>query len=162
MHSELRLRFDYGRLAPWVRNEDGLLAAVAGPHAVWLRSPPPLQGDGAASAEFVVSGGDRTEFVLTHAPSWHPRPEFLAGVEEVAQSEAFWAQWGAQFHYEGGWQEAPTARWTCATTWACSPRSTTRRPGGTWGTPRRRSATSGSSTPPGTCRQRRPAEPTWT
>ena len=106
MHSELRLRFDYGRLAPWVRNEDGLLAAVAGPHSVWLRSPVPLRGDGAASAEFVVSGGDRIEFVLTHAPSWHPRPEFLAGVEEVAQSEAFWAQWGAQFRYEGGWQDA--------------------------------------------------------
>ena len=106
MHSELRLRFDYGRLAPWVRNEDGLLVAVAGPHAVWLRSPVPLRGDDAASAEFVVSGGDRTEFVLTHAPSWHPRPEFLAGVEEVAQSEAFWAQWGAQCRYEGGWQDA--------------------------------------------------------
>ncbi len=38
----------------------------------------------------------------------------------------------------------------CATTWGCSARSTTRLPGGRSGTPRRRTRTSGSSTPRGT------------
>ena len=36
----------------------------------------------------------------------------------------------------------------CATTWGCSARSGTRRRNDTWATPRRPSATSGSSTPP--------------
>ncbi|MFN8074335.1 MAG: glycoside hydrolase family 15 protein [Kineosporiaceae bacterium] len=34
MRSALRLRFDYGRIVPWVRHVDGHLAAVAGPDAV--------------------------------------------------------------------------------------------------------------------------------
>ena len=37
--------------------------------------------------------------------------------------------------------------WRCATTSACCPRSTTRRPGGCWATSRRPSRTSRSSTP---------------
>ena len=31
MRMELRLRFDYGRVVPWVRKEDGASVAVAGP-----------------------------------------------------------------------------------------------------------------------------------
>ncbi len=107
MRSELRMRFDYGRIVPWVRTQDGLLAGVAGPHAVWLRSPVPLGSeDSVASVEFVVSSGDRVEFVLTHAPSWHPRPELLAGIDEIAQTEAFWAEWSARCQYVGAWQDA--------------------------------------------------------
>ena len=38
--------------------------------------------------------------------------------------------------------------WDCATTWACSARSTTPPPDANWATPRKRSAWSGSSTAP--------------
>ena len=38
MRMELRLRFDYGRVVPWVYREDGDVVAVAGPDAVWLRT----------------------------------------------------------------------------------------------------------------------------
>ena len=34
MRMDLRLRFDYGHIVPWVRRQDGDLAAVAGPDAV--------------------------------------------------------------------------------------------------------------------------------
>src|ERR671938_2182594 len=44
MRMELRLRFDYGRVVPWVYREDGDLVAVAGPDAVWLRTPVPTYG----------------------------------------------------------------------------------------------------------------------
>src|SRR6476469_8486644 len=37
VRSELVLRFDYGHVVPWVRRDEGDLAAVAGPAAVWLR-----------------------------------------------------------------------------------------------------------------------------
>ena len=39
MRMLLRLRFDYGSVTPWVRREEDHLVAVAGPDAVWLRTP---------------------------------------------------------------------------------------------------------------------------
>src|SRR4051794_23994273 len=42
---DLTLRFDYGRLVPWVsRTQDGSLRAVAGPHSAILRTPAVLEG----------------------------------------------------------------------------------------------------------------------
>ncbi len=36
MQTELRLRFDYGHIVPWVRRVPGCLTAVSGPDAVRL------------------------------------------------------------------------------------------------------------------------------
>ncbi|MBA2416421.1 MAG: glycoside hydrolase family 15 protein, partial [Geodermatophilaceae bacterium] len=36
MRSELRLRFDYGAILPWVRHTGSDFSALAGPDAVWL------------------------------------------------------------------------------------------------------------------------------
>src|SRR4051812_48805048 len=44
MDTELRIRFDYGRVIPWVRRIDDHLHAVGGPDSVWIRSPIPLKG----------------------------------------------------------------------------------------------------------------------
>src|SRR3954453_15013045 len=53
MRMPLRLRFDYGRVVPWVRREDGALAAVAGPDSCWLRTPVETRGEDLATvAEF--------------------------------------------------------------------------------------------------------------
>jgi hypothetical protein len=39
MTMTLRLRFDYGHVVPWVRRRDDGLSAIAGPDAVYLRTP---------------------------------------------------------------------------------------------------------------------------
>src|SRR5258705_12259554 len=39
MQMELIIRFDYGSIVPWVRNDDGVLVAVAGPDALRLMTP---------------------------------------------------------------------------------------------------------------------------
>ncbi|HEY6712430.1 MAG TPA: trehalase-like domain-containing protein [Rubrobacter sp.] len=39
--SELRIRFDYGHVAPWVTIEGREVRAVAGPDALWMRASPP-------------------------------------------------------------------------------------------------------------------------
>ena len=53
MRMELRLRFDYGHVVPWVYREAGDLVAVAGPDAVWLRTPVATHGrDLTTYAEF--------------------------------------------------------------------------------------------------------------
>src|SRR5690606_3545576 len=41
MTTEICIRFDYGRIVPWVRRRDGLLHAIGGPDSVWIHSPVP-------------------------------------------------------------------------------------------------------------------------
>ena len=107
MRSELRLRFDYGSVVPWVRHVDGMLTAVAGPDAVWLRTPVPLRGaDEATWAEFEVEAGDRVPFVLMWAPSHLPAPTPVDGLRALDETEAFWSGWMASCTYEGGWPDA--------------------------------------------------------
>ena len=73
MRSELRLRFGYGDVVPWVRHLEGMLAAVAGPDAVWLASDVAHHGrDFASHADFTVEAGQRESFVLTWNPSYRP------------------------------------------------------------------------------------------
>ena len=51
----LRLRFDYGRVVPWVRHHGDRMEAVAGPDRVRLRTPAPTEGHEMATvSEFTV------------------------------------------------------------------------------------------------------------
>ena len=105
MHSELRLRFDYGRVVPWVHQVDGQLVAVAGPDAAWLSTPAPLEGrDLTTHSEFSVGAGERVPFVLTWHPSWQRRPKPVDAYRAVDDTEAYWAEWMAKATYDGGWQ----------------------------------------------------------
>jgi GH15 family glucan-1,4-alpha-glucosidase len=105
MHSELRLRFDYGRVTPWVRRVDGQIVAVAGPDSVWLSTPVPLEGRNFAThSEFTVSAGERVPFVLTWHPSWQRPPKPVDPFTAVDETEAFWAEWMSHSTYDGAWQ----------------------------------------------------------
>ncbi|MFI7601393.1 glycoside hydrolase family 15 protein [Actinoplanes sp. NPDC049681] len=106
MRMALRLRFDYGRVVPWVRHRDGQLAAVAGPDAAWLHTPVALSGeDFTTYAEFSVGPGDRVPFVLTYRPSHESVPKTVDAEKALAETESFWASWMSRFRYEGRWQE---------------------------------------------------------
>jgi GH15 family glucan-1,4-alpha-glucosidase len=105
MHSVLRLRFDYGRVVPWVRRVNGQVAAIAGPDSAWLATPAPLEGrDLATHSEFAVSAGERVPFVLTWSPSWLRAPKPVDGYAAVDETEGWWAEWMARSTYDGGWQ----------------------------------------------------------
>ncbi len=107
VRSELRLRFDYGSIVPWVKHRGGTLAAIAGPDAAWLRTSVPVHGaDGATIAEFEVGPGDRVPFVLTWAPSHEGEPQPVDGLQAVADTAEFWTQWMAQCTYGGEWPDA--------------------------------------------------------
>jgi GH15 family glucan-1,4-alpha-glucosidase len=94
MGTELRLRFDYGHVVPWVRHHGGELVAVAGPDSAWLSGPVELHGqDFASTATFTVSAGESVPFVLTHGPSHRPRPRRVDPAAAVADTERFWADW---------------------------------------------------------------------
>src|SRR4051812_1745977 len=60
MRFDLVIRFDTGRIVPWVRKHQDALLAVAGPNALCLRSDLSLHGqDLATVAEFTIAAGER-------------------------------------------------------------------------------------------------------
>ena len=107
MRSELRLRFGYGDIVPWVRHLDGMIAAVAGPDAVWLASDVPHHGrDFASFADFTVREGERVSFVLTWAPSYVRRPDPVDAETSLQETERFWREWSELCTYHGPYRDA--------------------------------------------------------
>ncbi|MER6049110.1 glycoside hydrolase family 15 protein [Streptomyces sp. NPDC001793] len=109
MRGELRLRFDYGRVVPWVRATEGSRVAVAGPDSVWLRTP--AQGstygkDFSTRSDFAVAAGERTAFVLTWHPSHEPRPDQIDPFEALAETTDDWHTWSARCRYDGPYRAA--------------------------------------------------------
>ncbi|MEV0587751.1 glycoside hydrolase family 15 protein [Nonomuraea sp. NPDC050310] len=105
--TELRIRFDYGRIVPWVRRDGEHLQAVGGPDSVWLHSPVPLiGGDYAHRATFTVEAGQRLPFLFTWHPSHEPMPKLIDPETHLAETEAMWTEWVAQCTYKGPWREA--------------------------------------------------------
>ncbi|WP_298229897.1 glycoside hydrolase family 15 protein [Gryllotalpicola sp.] len=97
MRSELRLRFDYGRVVPWVRHYPDRMQAVAGPDAIRLSSPVASRGeDWATVADFAVHAGDRVPFVLTWSASHEPDPRPVDAKKALADTVAFWTRWSGQ------------------------------------------------------------------
>ena len=77
MKLDIDLRFDYGKVPPWIEPcEDGFVARI-GPDLVVLRSAVPVEHHaGGAGAGFVVSEGQRLAFTLQYPaiPAPNPRP----------------------------------------------------------------------------------------
>jgi GH15 family glucan-1,4-alpha-glucosidase len=107
VRSELRLRFDYGNVVPWVKHHDGQLSAVAGPDCAWLRTTVPVEGhDRATWADFSVGAGDTVPFVLTYQASHKPAPDPVDAAQALSQTRSFWQEWIAECSYDEGWSDA--------------------------------------------------------
>ncbi|MFJ9852134.1 glycoside hydrolase family 15 protein [Streptomyces sp. NPDC101150] len=109
MRSSLRLRFDYGRVVPWVRASEGSRVAIAGPDSVWLRTPG--QGttygkDFSTRTDVTVAAGERAAFVLTWHPSHEPRPVQIEPFEALATTLEDWDAWSARCRYNGPHRDA--------------------------------------------------------
>ena len=107
MRSTLLVRFDYGHIVPWVRRVDGELCAVAGPDALWMRSPVEPRGVGKTTmSEFTVAAGDRVAFALTWSASHEPKPRSVDPLKALDQTEEFWRGWIAKANVEGPYADA--------------------------------------------------------
>ncbi|MCW2912079.1 MAG: hypothetical protein JWN52_147 [Actinomycetia bacterium] len=107
MRFELRLRFDYGHIIPWMHAVDGQLAGIAGPDSVWVRGPIKLEGENFAhTAEFTVRAGDRVPFVLTWHPSHLSSPEPIDPLLALVETEHLWLEWVRLCTYHGQWRDA--------------------------------------------------------
>jgi GH15 family glucan-1,4-alpha-glucosidase len=103
MRSALRLRFDYGRVTPWIRADGNEIHAIAGPDLVRLRSAVPLHGDHSETlADFTVRDGDRIAFVMSWAPSHDPDMEHGEAERALSATTDFWTTWCAGATYEKG------------------------------------------------------------
>jgi GH15 family glucan-1,4-alpha-glucosidase len=103
MRSTLRLRFDYGRVVPWIRADQNQVHAIAGPDLVRFISPVPLRGEHWETlADFTVREDDRLAFVMSWAPSHEPDMEAVEAEEALAATTTFWTEWLAHADYPSG------------------------------------------------------------
>ncbi|MFI7240401.1 glycoside hydrolase family 15 protein [Streptomyces cyaneofuscatus] len=107
MRSELRMRFSYGRVTPWVHKVDGRTVAVAGPDSVWLDTEVDTYGANLTTySDFTVGPGDRVAFTISWQPS-HREPPALPDPEgSLEATELFWREWVDQCTYHGPYREA--------------------------------------------------------
>ena len=110
MRSELRLRFDYGHVVPWVRHHRDRVEAIAGPDTARLRTTAPTRGeDWSTLSEFTVRDGDRVPFVLTWNQSHLPAPHPVDAEKALQQTIDFWRDWVQRAEgADGKYQEAVT------------------------------------------------------
>jgi len=107
MTAELRLRFDYGSVVPWVRRTEDALYAVAGPDSVLLRTPVEMTPqDMSHVANFTVRAGERVPFVLTWQASHLPRPKAVDAEQALRGTEDYWTEWMQDCCYDGEWADA--------------------------------------------------------
>jgi GH15 family glucan-1,4-alpha-glucosidase len=107
MRSEIRLRFDYGHVVPWVRHRGTGVEAVAGPDAVWLHSTVPQRGEQWSTvSRFTVRAGDQVPFVLSWAPSHEQPPGMLDAGQALYDTVAFWQNWVARGRLPSRYRDA--------------------------------------------------------
>ncbi|HEX3727918.1 MAG TPA: glycoside hydrolase family 15 protein, partial [Pirellulales bacterium] len=106
MHTQLVLRFDYGRVVPWVRRAGQGISAIAGPDAVIVESDVELRGQDLTSvADFRVSAGQRVTFAMTWFPSHREMPASINAAQALDETDRSWQQWSARSVPDGAWRE---------------------------------------------------------
>ena len=103
MRSALRLRFDYGRVVPWVRGLGSEVHAIAGPNLVRLMSAVPLRVEHWETlTDFAVRKGERVSFVMSWAPSHEPEMPYVDAEQALSATTGFWAEWSSHAAYQSG------------------------------------------------------------
>ena len=90
----LALRFDYGKVTPWIRAQERRATAIAGPDLVILRSDVDLCHIGQRiTAAFRIRCGECVDFVMRYGLSFEPEPPSLNVVACLAETERYWVNW---------------------------------------------------------------------
>jgi GH15 family glucan-1,4-alpha-glucosidase len=107
MATELVVRFEYGSQVPWVVRKGNGIRAVAGPDAIEVVSPVPLEGkDMRHEGTFVVKEGERSDFQLKWSPSFEEGEGDLGGEEALTATLAYWGNWTGKLNQvHGRWED---------------------------------------------------------
>jgi GH15 family glucan-1,4-alpha-glucosidase len=102
MRMELALRFEFGRVVPWVTSIPDGVRAVAGPNLVMLHASVPVLGEGLKTvADFTVRKGERVWFTLTYGNSWEDDPAQVNWEGAFNDTVRIWRNWTRHLKYEG-------------------------------------------------------------
>ncbi len=109
MREELRVRFGYGKVVPWMRQghkrgeRDRDLTAVAGPDELVMRGPRlrPDQDLQAHTAEFDVHEGEVVDLVLTWHHSYRSLPAPIDVDAQLKGTVDWWQQWASSITHDG-------------------------------------------------------------
>jgi GH15 family glucan-1,4-alpha-glucosidase len=104
MKVDLRMRFDYGSIVPWVRRVGDDVHAVAGPEALCLYTMAPMEARGLShQSELTVQAGDRVAFELVWYPSHRAPDPPMDPDTALAATMAAWDTWAGRCTYDGEW-----------------------------------------------------------
>lgn len=107
--TSLRMRFDYARAIPWVRQVGGAepaLHATAGPDSLIVRGVALRAHDHVHRGRVAVAAGDTVDLVATWTPSHYPDPAPLDVDAALAATRSWWEGWAAGIVYEGNHRAA--------------------------------------------------------
>jgi len=107
LRMELRVRFDYGSIVPWVHKSGKILLLTAGPDTLELAASVAVEGENMQSvAEFHVRAGERQSFVLNYHPSHIDAQAAIDAEQALTETESWWQEWSGRCTYEGQWRDA--------------------------------------------------------
>ena len=110
--SEVRLRFDYARAVPWVRQvghaDEHAILAVAGPDAVVVRGPRLIAVDTAHRALWTTVAGENVDSVLSWGASWQNPPAPIDVDATLKRTGEWWTAWAARVAASGEHAELVT------------------------------------------------------
>jgi GH15 family glucan-1,4-alpha-glucosidase len=107
VRSQMRIRFDYGQVVPWIHRASGTVVAIAGPDALALYADVPLRGEELSTvAEFWVGPGERVGFEAAYFASYRqqPGPSDIPAV--LRHTDVFWREWARTCRYEGPYRDS--------------------------------------------------------
>jgi len=91
---DLRLRFEYGAIVPWVERHECGITALAGSNAVLFESGQPLQGqDLTTRSSFRLKAGESTGFCLNWYPSHLAAAQPMDLNELLRTTVRWWEDW---------------------------------------------------------------------
>ena len=102
--SELKIRFDYGSILPWIKKTDRGICAVAGPESVYCFSDMRFEfSDETARSTFTVGAGQQATFQLSWSSTYYPQPLEKHVLQTLEDTTTWWQGWSGKCSYEGKW-----------------------------------------------------------
>jgi GH15 family glucan-1,4-alpha-glucosidase len=106
LRMDLRVRFDYGSIVPWVHRSGGVLLLTAGPDTLEFTASVAIAGENMKTvADFSVSAGERQSFVLNYRPSHADARGAIDAAQALTETQDLWHEWSGRCTYRGRWRE---------------------------------------------------------
>ncbi len=106
MRMDLRFRFDYGSVVPWINRQNGDLRVIAGPDAMVLHTPVETAGEGLSTVStFTVSAGQTIPMVLSWHRSHLPAPRRRSAQAMFQTTRRHWRGWSNRCTASGEWAD---------------------------------------------------------